>query len=171
VTVLLVFVVIVIFLLCWLLLSPIIISIDTRVPTIKVNWLSIGSVALLMDQGKWLFKIHVLFYNTKKEFSSFIQKKQSAKKKSITNKSRKPKHQARIVRAIIRVIKTFSLTNWNLQIDTGDYALNGGLYTVYALPLVAGHVGINFCGNNFFTARIRNTPLRMLRAYLNIQFF
>jgi hypothetical protein len=165
-----VFVAIFLLLLCWLLLSPLIISIDTRVPVIKVKWVSIATISLLY-QEKWVLKIHVLFYNTIKDLYSLKRKKQAPKNKEVNNKTKKTKHPIRVARAIVRVIKSFSMRRWHLTLDTGNYALNGCLYSLYALPSIANHIEINFQDKNYLLIKMKNTPLRMIKAYLNIQFF
>jgi hypothetical protein len=168
--VLLVFLVILLFLLGWLLLSPLLISIDTRVPVVEVKWVSIASISLILLEGKWRLKIHVLFYNTLKDLSSLIRRKRLPGKKAVNKKSKKPKHPLKVLRAIIRVVKSFSVRNCNLTFDTGDYATNSTLYALYAYPIIASHVLINYQSNNFFTVQMKNTPLKMLKAYLNIHF-
>jgi hypothetical protein len=168
---LLVFLFILLFLLCWLLLSPLLISIDTRVPVVEVKWVSIASVSLFLREGKWLLKIHVLFYSSLKDLSSLIRRKRLPGKKAVNNKAKKPKHPLKILRAIIRVAKSFTVKNWNLTFDTGDYTTNSRMYALYAYPIIANHVHINYQSNNFFMLKMKNTPLRMLKAYLNIHFF
>ncbi len=67
---------------------------------------------------------------------------------------------------MIRVLRTFRVTEWRVAIDTGDYARNAQLYPMNFLPYAFKHLDINFRDENFLVLRIRNRPWKMIYAFL-----
>ncbi|MGZ5253905.1 MAG: hypothetical protein ACXWV4_06020 [Flavitalea sp.] len=97
--------------------------------------------------------------------------KSSPRKKKVKSKKiKKNKSFIKITTAILRVLKSFRTKRLHLSVDTGDFALNGILYSLYASPAFHKHVTVNFENRNYALLQISNTPLRMLLAYLNIHF-
>ncbi len=72
----------------------------------------------------------------------------------------------RLLKKMIRVMRTFRVIEWQLSVDTGDYIRNAWLYPLNFLPYGHGHLYINFREENYFFTRIRNRPWKMLVAYL-----
>ena len=72
--------------------------------------------------------------------------------------------------SIIRVIKSFNVQQWQVSLDTGDYAINGWLHTVYCLPAFRKHVFINFNDENHLYLQAENTLIRVLFAWRGISF-
>lgn len=149
---------------CWLLFSPLVFEIDTRIPTAKVRWVSVGSVQIWFEE-EWMLKIGILFYKKNFRLSEIIKKKTADKKKKIHPRKRKIRG-GRMFRKISRVLTTFTVSSWEIGIDTGDYTRNAQLYPMNFLPFFYGHVQINFLGENYLYARIRNSPSKMIYAFL-----
>ncbi|HRG81753.1 MAG TPA: hypothetical protein PLO99_04510 [Chitinophagaceae bacterium] len=64
-----------------------------------------------------------------------------------------------------RVFRSFSVEKWQLAIDTGDATLNARLYPLNWIPVLQGHLFVNFNGDQHFQCRIRNTGWRLLWAW------
>jgi len=64
------------------------------------------------------------------------------------------------------MLRTCRVEEWQLAIDTGDYALNAQIYPLNFVPALHHHLGINFNNKNYLYMKIRNSPVRILYAYL-----
>lgn len=71
-----------------------------------------------------------------------------------------------MLKKIIRVIKTFRVTRWQLAVDTGDYVRNAQLYPLNYTKYTFNHLYINFTGENYLTLTIRNRPWKIIYALL-----
>ncbi len=67
-----------------------------------------------------------------------------------------------------KLLQTFRIKSFRLELDTGDPVLNARLYPAFFL---LGHlgkdVGINFLGRNQILLRISNRPIYILNAFIN----
>jgi hypothetical protein len=90
--------------------------------------------------------------------------------KTGSQKKKKPvRHKKRTsvnFQKIIRLISTFKIKDWQLGIDTGDFANNARLYPLNFIPYCNKHVQINFTGENFLYLKIVNSPWRIVYAFL-----
>ena len=146
----------------WILFSPILIEIDTRVPLARVSWKSIGNL-ILEYNDHWQLNFRVLF------FSKTIYFKGAAKrplKPKHTRRAKKKSNPRRIIRGVVRMIKSFRVTEWKLSIDTGDHVWNAQMYPLNYLPQGIDHLNINFIDENYLVLKMRNRPWKMLRAFL-----
>ncbi len=152
------------FILCWLLLSPLVMELDTRIPGAAVQWQNIGHAELWYDE-EWYLSMQLLFYH--KTFRMDELRKKSSGKKTLTQKKKKKKmNRSRMAQKIIRVLQSFRVTEWKLAIDTGDYARNAQLYPLNFIPRTYDHLQINFAGENYLLLKIRNSPWRILYNWL-----
>ena len=67
-----------------------------------------------------------------------------------------------------RVLQSFRVTAFRLEVDTGDPVLNARLYPVFFLlgPRL-GKAEINFRNRNHLLLHIQNRPLYILNAFMN----
>jgi len=147
----------------WLLISPLSVEIDTRIPEAKFRWTSIGG-ATIWYNGEWLLDFWVFFYHKTIHFSEINGKPH--KKRLPQKKSKKNVRFNRMLKKIIAVAKTFRVKEWQLAIDTGNYIYNGKLYPLNFLPHLSQHVRINFTDENYLVLRISNRPWKILYAFL-----
>lgn len=147
----------------WLLLSPFIIEVDTRIPQVGIRWISIGKMRIWYEDEWWLsFRI---FFYTKKIRVAAIKRK--AKKKDDAAKTRRRKTRfISLLQKMIRISKTFRVQEWQLAVDTGDFTLNARLYPVNYLPYTHTHLHINFSDENYFILKMKNQPWKIALAYL-----
>ena len=147
--------------LTWLLISPLILEIDTRIPVIEVRWVSIGK-AMIWYENEWLLSFRVLFFRKTVRMEAI--KGKSGKKKVMPGQ-RKKRGLKRMPLRMLQVAGTFSVVQWKLAIDTGDYPLNGILYPLNFLPRVSGHLSFNYNGENYLHAKLRNRPWKIVYAF------
>ncbi|MBL7747832.1 MAG: hypothetical protein JNM19_10420 [Chitinophagaceae bacterium] len=154
-------------LLCWILVSPFVIKVDSRLPAAELRWISIGHVRIWYDNEWWL-SLRILFYSRTLRFAALKRRNDEKRKKAVL-KNKKPKRRmglTRIITKMVRVIKTFRVTEWKLAIDTGDHTLNARLYPLNFFPHLFKHLAINFRNENYLVLTIRNRPWKMLYAFL-----
>jgi len=147
-------------LLCWMLLSPLVLELDTASEKAMFTWPGIGSASLWHD-GKWQIFLRVFFFS--KKFALSGNKKH--KVKPARNKKQKSKRPVPFYR-FVNCLKTFRVVDWKMAIDTGDFALNAKLFPLNFHPMLQNHVEVNFTEKNYFYLKIRNYPWRMIYAFL-----
>jgi len=95
--------------------------------------------------------------------------KSKPKKIKDTAKKKKPKRRMELrplLKKIVRIIKTFRVTEWRLAIDTGDHTRNAQLYPLNFSPRTFRHLYINFSDENYLLLKTRNRPWKILYAFL-----
>lgn len=155
----LIIIVLLIGLLIWLLISPLVILLDTRVPYFQVKWVSIGAASIWYDENLKV-KFRILFFRKTIDVGQ-KKKKITTKKKNIKSKKRKIPAQK-----IIRLLKTFKVKRWNLAIDSGDYIETAFLYPINFLRPLQNHLYINFNDENYLFIEITNRPWKILLAMM-----
>lgn len=149
--------------LVWLLTAPVYIEIDTRVPEASVRWVAIGRCRIWYQQ-EWLLHVQVPFYrHTFRLAAQTTQKKKPAKKKT---KPAQRKNFRRKLQKGWQVLRSCKVQQWQLSVDTGDFARNAQLYALVFYPALYGHLKISFTNESYFFIRIRSQVWKMLVAYL-----
>lgn len=144
---------------CGLLLTPMILAIDTRIPQAKFLWKGIGNVAIHYKEEKWLLQFRIFFFSKKIELQSIKERK-----KKRTKPKRKKRKPQKMLRKIFAVMKTFRVPVWRISMDTGDYVYNAWLYPLnYFIGIE--HCNINFQEENYVILELRNNLWRMLYAW------
>ncbi|MFI5133127.1 MAG: hypothetical protein ACHQEB_02270 [Chitinophagales bacterium] len=146
-----------------MLISPILIQIDTRIPKAELRWVSIGKI-LLWHEEEWWLSFQVFFFRKKIRLAAI--KTTTTKIGKEPGKKKRKLKMIQLLKKMIRVMKTFRVIEWQLGIDTGDYVRNAWLYPLNFLPDSRGHMQINFRDENYFFIRIKNHPWKILYAYL-----
>lgn len=147
-------------LLCWMLVSPLVLELDSSTSSAKFTWPGIGKACLWYD-GQWRIVFHIFFFRKKLNLSEHKkQEDKPVKKIKQKTKSRVPFHR------MVNCFRSFRIVEWKLAIDTGDYALNARLYPLNFLPRLRHHLDVNFAEKNYFYMKIRNYPWRMIYAFL-----
>lgn len=68
----------------------------------------------------------------------------------------------------VKLLKTFRVKSFRLELDTGDPVANARLFPLfYLLGQRAADVGINFLGRNHVSLQIVNRPIYILNALFN----
>jgi hypothetical protein len=148
----------------WLMLAPVIVEVDSRVPFVSFRWLSIGSARLFFED-EWKLKWRILIFRQTHSLSKMGSKKKIVHK-SEKKKTVKKVRFSKIFKKFRRVLRTFRVRYWQLAVDTGDDTLNARLYPLNYLPHCQGHLLVNFGDENYIKFRISNRPIRILWAWI-----
>ncbi len=69
----------------------------------------------------------------------------------------------------LRVLKTFKVNRFLINIDTGDCINNAKLYPLFAfLNCLIGGFNINYNGTNQFVLYLKNRPFSIIKSIVNI---
>ena len=96
----------------WLLLAPLQLQIDTRIPEISFRWISVGKARMVYEQGKWWLKISVFFFFKQWELEDLLFNPKKKVKK--TKPKAKTGHSKRF-RKLFNLLKTFRVTKWRID--------------------------------------------------------
>lgn len=149
----------------WFLFSPLVVKIDTRVPEAELQWKSIGSIWIWFEDEWWL-SMRILFYRKTIRLSEIKTRQKKIKEVTEKKKSKGKMKLGRLLRKMIRVIKTFRVAEWQLAIDAGDYTRNAQLFPLNFLPYSFEHLHINFTEDNYLVLKIKNRPWKIVYAFL-----
>ncbi|WP_298895255.1 hypothetical protein [uncultured Psychroserpens sp.] len=165
------YILLIIFLLAiiYLLLVPIVFYIDTSTNQYFIKIKGLLKASIEPDEAE-IFKIHfkVFFFNF---FVYPLQKKKRSKTKAVKTNTSKKRGDKRIpFKKVFRVLKSFKIKQFQLDIDTGDCISNSKLYPIFAfLNFYRGHhLGVNYEGRNKILLSVENRPIRMIRSFINI---
>jgi hypothetical protein len=147
----------------WLLLAPLQLQIDTRIPEISFRWISVGKAKIVYEQDKWWLKISVFFFFKQWDLEGLIFK---PKKKVRKNRPKKKRDLSKWLRKLFNLTKTFRVTKWRIAIDTGDDVRNAWLYSLNFYPGISPHFYVNFFDESYLLLEIRNAPWKMVYALM-----
>ena len=72
------------------------------------------------------------------------------------------------IRKLFRVIRSFEVKQFSLDIDTGSCITNAKLFPVFAfLDFWVGNYRVNFEGHNSIVLHIQNRPYRIIKSFIN----
>lgn len=166
-TVLIIIAAVLVSLLLFLLLAPLRLELDTRVPYIRFHWWGIGKGMLYYDT-EWKAGVQVLFFRKTFNLEQPVAKKKKSIPERVKTKKSKP-HQGmpfmQLMRKAGRLLGSFTVEQWQLALDTGDATLNARMYPLNWTPVTRGHVQVNFIDENYLFLRIRNQVWKLLWAY------
>jgi len=160
--------VIILLLITYLLLVPVICFINTRTHQYYLQIVGLAKAYIESDEEQWIrLKLKVLFFT----FTFYPLKAiGSEKEKTSKAKPKKKKSRKRIdYQTFLRIIRSFNVEKFYLNIDTGNCIYNAKLYPLFAfLNYKMGDFYINFRGNNQLHLVVKNRPIRIIRAFINI---
>lgn len=152
----------------WLMLMPIIISVNTWSDDYSVRWKNIGRASVLVIEDELLIRLRVFFWR-----KDFYPLRPGKKKKPPKKEEKKPEKKAksrwerfpmRKIRGVLRAIK---VRRFKLDVDTDDYVLNAYLYPVaYFLNRPNRELSINFTGRTNFLLQVEIQPIRVVGAMI-----
>jgi hypothetical protein len=142
------------------LLTPMVLAIDTRIPEIKLVWKGIGNAAINYKEEKFLLRFRIFFYSKEIQLRSTKGGKKKPKKPQ-----RKKSTPHKTLRKLLPLVKSFRVPVWKISLDTGDYMYNGLLYPLNYF-FGADHCNINFNEQSYLVLELRNNLGRMLLAWM-----
>ena len=150
----------------WLLIAPLRLFVDTGQGMLEIRWWGLGAAGLYHTGDDLLFRFRIFFW--KKEIDLLTW--QPTKKKKKAKKAKKKKKRGKIpmsLRKFRRLLKTFKILEWELDLDTDNYLVNGWLYPVfYFLNRAGKRFQINYRGRFYWRMVIENRGYRVLWALL-----
>ena len=149
-------------LMMYLLFAPLSIVIDTSTHSYYVELKPIIKISAVSHERE-LLKIHTQIFFLNFDYFPI----QPIKKKKLKKQSKKTKRLLTI-KKVFRVLKTFKIKRFFLDIDTGDCIVNAKLYPVFGLlNYKGGHFNINFNGRNKLVLHIQNRPIYIIKSFIN----
>ena len=148
---------IILVLLFWILAAPLSLRIDTYRGEYWLKWWGIGSVEAMILHGDIV--IHLQAGPWGKDFFPLQQfSERSARKAKQKAKHQKKKRRSKIsFRKAMRMLKTFTVKEFSLDLDTGDYVWDAWLFSLlYAIQPLRQRARINFQGRNECRLEVEN---------------
>lgn len=149
-------------LLAWIVISPLAIEIDTRMPRAQLEWKSIGRVQI-WHTDEWWLSIRILFY--RKTIRCADIKNKSRKRTEMKPRSPRTISIRKLLPGFARAISTFKVEEWQMAIDTGNPVTNAQLYPINFLPPMYHHLNINFNNENYLFLKISHRPWKIILAF------
>lgn len=148
----------------WILLAPLEIIIDTRVPIVLMRLRSISKVSIDFRQDDFWLTIKVFFMR----FNWRIQ--ELARKKTVTKSIQVKKQNAgtrAIFPKIMRVLKSTRVSQFELRIKPNDYTTTGMLYPLNFFQLADPYkLSVTFNEEPYLAIRITTVPWRIAYAFI-----
>jgi len=146
-----------------LLFVPIQIFIDTDTGKYYVGLKGLAKASFEPDEKELLrVRLKVLFYE-----HYFYPLTKPSKPKPTKSKKTKPKRRIKF-RKVVRLLKSFEVKRFTLDMDTGDYVVNAKMYPIFVfLNQYVASFHINFEDRNRLVMDIRNRPYRILKTFIN----
>ena len=154
-------------LLAYILLAPVDLYINTISGEYFIRQRGIVKARAIWDDDKIIrLRMHVFFFS----FNVFpLEKMKSGKQKKKKKKNTRELVQVRKnqSRKVLKVVRSFRIRRFFIDLDNGDYVQNAQLYPVFAfLDYRYGGFRINFLGRTDLILHIQNTPFRVLKSII-----
>lgn len=150
-------------LLAWILTAPFSLIVDTYVNEYRIRWWGIGSAEVLFVPDDIV--LHLQIGPWGKNFHPLRPSPGKAEKKAKAS-SKKPGRRAPFHK-IRRILKTFTVQEFKLELDSGNYVWNAWLFPiVHSLKPLRHRVLVNFLGRNECRLVVKNQLWKIARAYL-----
>lgn len=155
-------------LLLYILWVPIVVCVDTvkNQYYVSVKGLAMASIVAHKEELVQI-KLKIIFF----KFYFFPIRKLTApkKKKARKKQSRKRKSTRMSSSTLLRILKSFRVKKFFINLDTGDCITNAKLYPAFAfLDYTLGGFNINFDGKNEMVLYLNNRPFYILRSIINL---
>lgn len=148
----------------YLLFARISLFIDTSTNQYFIKLQGIFRINAERDETEILkLQLHFFFLNF-----NFYPLRLDKKKKRISEKKKKKSRLHLTFKQAYRLIKSFKVKRFYLDLDTGDCITNAKLYPVFSLlNYKLGHFNVNFNGRNKLVLHIQNRPIYIIKSFIN----
>ena len=148
----------------YLLFARLSLFIDTSTNRYFVELQGICRINAESDETEILkLRLHIFFLDF-----NFYPLRPDKKKKIKPKKKKKKSRFSLTLKKAYRLIKTFKIKRFYLDVDTGDCITNAKLYPVFSLlNYRKGHFNINFNGRNKLVLHIQNRPINIIKSFIN----
>jgi len=153
----------------YLLLMPIILFVDTQTNEYYLQLRGLAKASIQADEKEVLkVKMKVLFLNFK--FYPLRRKKSSSKSKKIKKYNKKNSGKRIKFRKYIRILRTFKIKRFFVNIDTGDCISNAKLFPIFAfLNQTKASFKVNFEGRNQMVLHMQNRPINIIKSFVQFK--
>lgn len=160
------FVLILLFLiLIYLLLAPVILYVNTINNQYYLKYQGLMKASILSDE-KEVFKVKLNILFMKFYFYPLRKAKLTSTKNNLKNNRKKERKQMSL-RKGLKLLKSFKIKRFLINIDTGDCIANAKLYPIFAfLNYKFGGFYINFDGRNQLVFHLYNRPIDIIKAFI-----
>ena len=148
--------------LAWPLIAPFQFIIDSEKGQLEFRWKSIGKIGLWVDEEAiLLLKLKIgYFHRTWRPLEWKSKTKKDKPKK--TKKKRRSRMPSPSIQLIKKLLYTFKVRHFILDLDTDDFIINSYLYPIaFILNRLGWQVSINYEGRAYFACCIENQLGRM----------
>ena len=152
----------------YLLLVPIILSINTQKNDYYIQLKGLAKANFEPHEEELLrIKLKVFFMTFYfYPIDEYYKRKRVKKLKSKKHKIKSRKHLS--LKKGLQVLKTFKVKQFVIDMDTGDVVKNAKLYPAFAfLNYHVGGFNINFQGRNQLAVRLQNRPIDIIKLFIN----
>ena len=160
-------------LLLWVLLGELTFTFDTKNHIYSIVLFGLIRSSVESQHEKFFLRFEAPFYlrdfDLESAMFNLIEDNLATKKvnKKKSNKSKLGFFKKRMRKRFIRVLKSFKIDKWYVNIDTNDCALNGKLYPLtWAISSIGYPVHINFIGKQDITLIVKNRLAKIIKAAL-----
>ena len=153
--------------LTWLLFAPIRLRIDSSNNEYLIDWVSIGSIALIPANQEWFFYLKIGFWKKKFFVSNLIERALKRERKKIEPKKKKKRKATGFSRPLgkaTQVLKTFRIKVCKIDFDTDDYFWNALLTPAFQIMNSQSQhqIAVNFKGINKVILTIENRLIKII---------
>ncbi len=101
-------------------------------------------------------------------YTIYPLRRQKRIKKETRPKKAKGRFKWSYMKTGVRLIRSFELKRFALQLDTGNCITNAKLYPVFAyFNYLGSDLQVNFKGNNQLNLHLQNRPIRIVKSFIN----
>jgi hypothetical protein len=151
---------------CWILVAPLSMVVDTRTPMAALRWTGIGRMRIWYEGEWWLSMQFPFFRKTFRVADMKSSPKRNTKATAHTVSKGNPKKWKYYKKIMLTVIRSVEVEDWQLALDTGDFARNGQLYPINYLPGNFGHLHINFIDQNYLMIKMKFRIWKIVFAFI-----
>jgi hypothetical protein len=152
----------------YLLLMPIILSINTQKNEYYIQLKGLAKANIEPDE-KEIIRIRLkVFFMTFYFFpiEEYYKRERVKKLKPKKHKTKSREHFG--LSKGLKVLKTFKIKQFVIDIDTGNVITNAKLYPAFAfLNYHIGGFNVNFQGRNQLAVRLQNRPIDIIKLFIN----
>lgn len=152
----------------YILLVPIVLFIDTKTNQYYIHFKSLAKISIEGNEEA-LIKIKLKLFFLNFDFFPLKTNKKNIKKEHEKKRSPKISRKRIDTKTGLRLLKTFKIKHFYINIDTGDCIYNAKLYPIFTLlNYRTGYFNINFTGNNRLILHLENRPIYILKSFINL---
>lgn len=153
-------------LLVYLLLAPLVLHIDTAKNQYYLQYKGLAKATILNDE-KEVIKIRLNALFTSFNFYPLRKTKASGSKRETKEKEARKRKSLMSLKTGFRLLKSFTIKKFLIDIDTGDCISNAKLYPFFAfLNYRFGGFNINYEGRTQLILRMQNRPVNLIKSFI-----